>query len=98
MTRRGTEKSPMPRRNWIHWGITEECGGRKGAARRPSVFCSRTSLLGAFDQDQLSLRRLLPQLDERRVLGRAVPLLRLLHRRELERDHALGLPPALERL
>src|SRR5687767_11434472 len=61
--------------------------GRKGVARRPFVFLlsflrrrephSDLGLGSSLDEDQLSFGRLLPQLDERRVLGRVVKLLRL---------------------
>src|SRR5687768_617045 len=63
--------------------------GRKGVARRPFVFLlsfprrrepmffKDVGLGSSLDEDQLPFRRLLAQLDERRVLGRVVKLLRL---------------------
>src|SRR5688500_2064150 len=70
----------------------------KSASWNPRIMEKCFWMLGAVDQDELAARSALPQLDERRILLRAVPLPGLFHRRELERHDALGRPAAFERL
>src|SRR5438309_2974244 len=83
--------SPAPSSRGAEARSCEE-EGWKGRRKAPFLFS------GAFDRDQLAARGLLAQLDERRVVRRAVPLERLLHARELEQHQALGRPVSLQRL
>src|SRR5712672_3180929 len=94
-TTRRTKAFPWTARNKKICRRRRSEGAPQGAL---SICASPRLFLRPLDEEQLAARCFLPQLDERRVFGRAVPFERLLERRELEQHRALGRPAAFERL